>query len=123
METDLLEAMMATTNGTLKDADIRFSDGAACCVVMASGGYPGSYQTGFEMTVPADLPGQVYIAGAKCGDGKLYTAGGRVLGAVATADNLTDAVLKAYGLVADIHFENAYFRHDIGKRALEAGKE
>ncbi|MBR4868098.1 MAG: phosphoribosylamine--glycine ligase, partial [Clostridia bacterium] len=123
METDLLEAMMATTNGTLKDTDIRFSNGSACCVVMASNGYPGKYETGFEMTIPTDLDGEVYVAGAKIIDGKLCTGGGRVLGAVATADNLADAVLKAYGLVPKIHFDNAYYRHDIGKRALDAGKE
>ncbi len=123
METDLLEAMMATTNGTLKDTDIRFSNGSACCVVMASNGYPGKYETGFEMTIPADLGGEVYVAGAKIIDGKLCTGGGRVLGAVAKADVLSDAVTKAYGLVDQIHFENAYYRHDIGQRALNAGKE
>jgi len=123
METDLLDAMMATTNGTLKDTDIRFSNGSACCVVMASNGYPGKYETGFEMTIPADLDGEVYVAGAKIIDGKLCTGGGRVLGAVAKADTLADAVLNAYGLVAKIHFDNAYYRHDIGKRALDAGKE
>ncbi len=123
METDLLEAMMATTNGTLKDTDIRFSNGSACCVVMASNGYPGKYETGFEMTIPTDLDGEVYVAGAKIIDGKLCTGGGRVLGAVAKADTLADAVLNAYGLVSKIHFDNAYYRHDIGKRALDAGKE
>ncbi len=123
METDLLEAMLATTNGTLKDTDIRFSNGSACCVVMASNGYPGKYETGFEMTIPADLDGEVYVAGAKIIDGKLCTGGGRVLGAVAKADTLADAVLNAYGLVSKIHFDNAYYRRDIGKRALDAGKE
>ncbi|MBR3844556.1 MAG: phosphoribosylamine--glycine ligase, partial [Clostridia bacterium] len=123
METDLLEAMMATTNGTLKDTEIRFSKGAACCVVMASKGYPGKYDTGLPMTIPADLDGQVYVAGAKLNDGVLCTAGGRVLGAVATASNLETAIENAYGLVEKIHFDNAYYRHDIGARALAAGKE
>ncbi len=123
METDLLEAMMATTNGTLKDTEIRFSKGAACCVVMASNGYPGKYETGFAMTIPADIQNNVYVAGAKLTDGVLCTAGGRVLGAVATAENLENAIKNAYGLVEKIDFENAYYRHDIGARALAAGKE
>ena len=123
METDLLEAMMATTNGTLKDTEIRFSCGSACCVVMASNGYPGKYETGFPMTIPAEISNQVYVAGAKLNDGVLCTAGGRVLGAVATAETLENAIENAYGLVDKIHFENAYYRHDIGARALAAGKE
>ncbi len=123
METDLLEAMMATTNGTLKDTEIRFSKGSACCVVMASKGYPGKYETGLPLTIPADIENQVYVAGAKLNDGVLCTAGGRVLGAVATAETLESAIENAYGLVEKIHFDNAYFRHDIGARALAAGKE
>ena len=123
METDLLEAMMATTNGTLKDTQIRFSKGAACCVVMASNGYPGKYETGFAMTIPAEIQNNVYVAGAKLIDGVLCTAGGRVLGAVATAETLQQAIQNAYGLVEKINFENAYYRHDIGQRALAAGKE
>ncbi len=123
MESDLLEAMMATTNGTLKDTDIHFSSGSACCVVMASNGYPGKYETGFEMTIPSNLEGEVYVAGAKIIDGKLCTSGGRVLGAVAKADVLSDAVAKAYDMVEQIHFKNSYYRHDIGQRALKAGKE
>ena len=90
---------------------------------MASNGYPQKYETGFELTIPADIDGEVYVAGAKIEDGKLLTAGGRVLGAVAVDDTLKGAVDKAYNLVPEIKFENAYFRHDIGQRALAAKEE
>ena len=120
MESDLLTVMMATTNGGLTADMVKFSKGAACCVVMASNGYPSSYQTGYPITIPADLDGQVFVAGAKLADGTLVTGGGRVLGVVATADTLQAAVDKAYTLVPQVKFENAYYRHDIGKRALAA---
>ena len=120
MESDLLTAMMATTNGNLTADMVKFSDGAACCVVMASNGYPSSYKTGYPITIPADLDGQVFVAGAKLDQGTLVTGGGRVLGVVATADTLAAAVDKAYTLVPQVKFENAYYRHDIGKRALAA---
>ena len=120
MESDLLTAMMATTNGNLTADMVKFSDGAACCVVMASNGYPSSYKTGYPITIPADLDGQVFVAGAKLDGDTLVTGGGRVLGVVATADTLQAAVDKAYTLVPQVKFENAYYRHDIGKRALAA---
>ncbi len=118
LESDLLEIMEATTNGTLTEDMVRFSDGAACCVVMASNGYPGKYETGFEITLPDE--GLVYVAGAKLSDGRLLTAGGRVLGAVHAADTLENAIAGAYALTKKIHFANAYCRGDIGKRALAA---
>ena len=120
MESDLLTAMMATTNGNLTADMVKFSDGAACCVVVASSGYPSSYKTGYPITIPADLDGQVFVAGAKLDGDTLVTGGGRVLGVVATADTLKAAVDKAYTLVPQVKFENAYYRHDIGKRALAA---
>ena len=123
LESDLFEIMEATTNGTLTEEMVKFSDKSACCVVMASNGYPQKYETGFELTIPADIDGEVYVAGAKFEDGKLLTAGGRVLGAVAVDDTLKGAVDKAYNLVPEIKFENAYFRHDIGQRALAAKEE
>ncbi len=123
LESDLFEIMEATTNGTLTEEMVKFSDKSACCVVMASNGYPQKYETGFELTIPADIDGEVYVAGAKIEDGKLLTAGGRVLGAVAVDDTLKGAVDKAYNLVPEIKFENAYFRHDIGQRALAAKEE
>ena len=120
MESDLLTAMMATTNGNLTADMVKFSNGAACCVVVASSGYPSSYKTGYPITIPADLDGQVFVAGAKLDGDTLVTGGGRVLGVVATADTLKAAVDKAYTLVPQVKFENAYYRHDIGKRALAA---
>ena len=123
LESDLFEIMEATTNGTLTEKMVKFSDKSACCVVMASNGYPQKYETGFELTIPTEIDGEVYVAGAKIEDGKLLTAGGRVLGAVAVDDTLKGAVNKAYNLVPEIKFENAYFRHDIGQRALAAKEE
>ena len=120
LESDLLTVMQATTNGTLADTEVKFSDGHACCVIMASKGYPQSYDKGFEMTIPENIADNVYVAGAAIKDGKLVTAGGRVLGATAVADSLANAVKDAYALVDRISFDNAYYRHDIGARALAA---
>jgi phosphoribosylamine--glycine ligase len=120
LETDLLTAMQACRNGTLAETDIRFSSGHACCVVMASNGYPESYEKGFEITQDGAIDGEIFVAGAKSQDGKLLTNGGRVLGVVATADSLSGAIEKAYAQVEKVHFDNAYYRHDIGARALRA---
>ena len=120
LKSDLLTVMQATTNGTLKDTAVEFSDGSACCVIMASKGYPEAYDKGFEMTIPADIKDSVFVAGAKLDGDKLLTNGGRVLGATATADSLSEAIAKAYAMVDKIKFDNAYFRKDIGQRALKA---
>ncbi len=120
LESDLLTVMMATTNGTLAQTEVKFRDAHACCVVMASEGYPGKYETGHELTISVD---NVFVAGAKLEDGILKTAGGRVLGVTAVADTLQGAVDAAYENVKKVHFANAFYRHDIGKRALMAGKE
>lgn len=120
LENDLLTIMQAVTNGTLESTEVRFSDKKACCVIMASEGYPVSYEKGFEIAIPGDIAPGVYVAGAALKDGKLVTSGGRVLGVTATADSLADAIDKAYGKVSRISFGNAYYRKDIGKRALEA---
>ncbi len=120
LESDLLTIMQATTNGTLTADMVTFSSGNACCVVMASEGYPQKYETGFPITLPETPAGQIYVAGAKLKDDVLVTGGGRVLGAVARGETLSDAIAGAYRLVSDIHFENAYYRHDIGQRALAA---
>jgi phosphoribosylamine--glycine ligase len=85
---------------------------------MASDGYPGKYSGGFEITKDADIEGEVYIAGAKIVDGKLVNAGGRVLGVVAIGDTLGEAIDAAYKNVAKVHFDNAFYRKDIGKRAM-----
>ena len=114
----LFEIMQHVSAGTLDQADVNFADDAACCVVMASEGYPQKYQTGFEITMPADK--NIYIAGAKLDGDKLLTGGGRVLGVTETAATLADAVAAAYETVKTVNFENAYYRKDIGKRALAA---
>ena len=122
LESDLLEIMMACTNGTLAETEVKFSENSACCVIMASGGYPKSYQSGFPISVDADMDAELYVAGAKEVDGALVTAGGRVLGVTAVAPTLSEAITKAYANVPKIHFEHAHYRHDIGKRAQEALK-
>ena len=122
LKTDLLTVMMAVTEERLQDTKVEFSDDAACCVIMASDGYPEKYAKGFEITIPAQIKDNVYVAGAAIKDGRLVTSGGRVLGATKTAKTLPEAIEGAYGLVDKIHFENAYYRHDIGARALLATK-
>jgi len=122
LESDLFTVMKATTNGTLAETEVKFSDGAACCVVLASNGYPEKYEKGYEITIPDGIDGEVYVAGAKLDGGKLLTNGGRVLGAVATADDLKTAVKKAYAVADKIEFGNKYCRRDIGARALKAIK-
>ncbi len=120
LASDLLTVMQATTNGTLAETEVKFRDAHACCVIMASDGYPQSYDKGFEMTIPAAVAPYVYVAGAKLTDSKLLTDGGRVLGVTAVADSLPDAIKLAYERVEQVHFDNAYYRHDIGERALKA---
>lgn len=118
LESDLLTIMQATANGTLHETEVKFKDGAACCVVMASAGYPQAYEKGYAITVDADFDGEVYVAGANLVDGVLRNSGGRVLGVVQTADTLQSAVDKAYASVKQVHFDNAYYRNDIGAKAL-----
>lgn len=123
LKSDLLTIMKATTDGTLSETKVEFSSDSACCVVMASDGYPQKYDTGFEIKIPEEISDTVYVAGAKMKDGKLLTSGGRVLGVTATAADLKAAIENAYEKVGRISFENAYYRSDIGKRALAAKKE
>ena len=120
LESDLLTVMQATVSGTLTPDLVRFRAGHACCVIMASEGYPAHYEKGYPITLPEEVLPSVYFAGAARKDGVTVTAGGRVLGVTAVADTLADAVTAAYEKVGQIHFENAYFRHDIGARALKA---
>ncbi len=120
LKSDLLTVMQAVTNGTLADTPVEFSDKYAACVVMASKGYPVSYEKGFEMTIPAEFLPNVYVAGAKLKDGRLLTNGGRVLGVTAVADSLAAALKESYAMVEKIHFDNAFYRRDIGQRALQA---
>lgn len=118
LETDLLEIMMHTANGTLSDIDIKFSDKSACCVIMASGGYPQKYEKGFEITIPENVDAKIFIAGAKQTDGKLYTSGGRVLAVTTTENTLKEAIEHSYREVEKITFKNAHYRKDIGAKCI-----
>lgn len=121
LESDLYTIMKAVSDGKLAETSVKFSEGACCCVVVASSGYPEKYETGFEISVPEKLADfeEIYIAGAKQSEGKLLTAGGRVLGAVAKAQDLKTAITRAYALAENIKFSNSYYRKDIGQRALK----
>ncbi len=121
LQSDLLTVMQAVTEGRLRDCPVTFRKGAACCVVLASAGYPGAYKKGYEITISEDVRENVYVAGAALKDGKLVTSGGRVLGVTATADTLKEAVSAAYAMADRIAFENRFCRWDIGRRALNAG--
>ena len=120
LESDLLTVMKATTEGTLAETEVKFSGKNACCVVMASRGYPVSYEKGYEITLPDSVKDSVYVAGAKLENGKLLTSGGRVLGAVSVADTLEEAIAGAYEKAEQISFGNAFYRRDIGARAMKA---
>ena len=120
LESDLLTIMQATTNGTLAQTEVKFSDKSACCVIKASSGYPLSYEKGFELTMTEEARAHTYVAGAKIENGKLLTSGGRVTGTTAVADTLEEAIREAYRLAEGVHFDNAYFRRDIGARAMKA---
>ena len=122
LESDLYTVMRATTDGTLADTEVKFSDKSAACVIMASAGYPEAYESGFEIDIAESVKDSVYVAGAKLADGRLLTAGGRVLGVTAVSDTLESAIDSAYDKVASVKFGNAYYRHDIGARALLAKK-
>ena len=122
LESDLLTVMQATTNGTLTDTEVKFSDKHACCVVTASAGYPLSYEKGFEITMTEEAELHTYVAGAKLENGKLLTSGGRVTGTTAVADSLEEAIKEAYRIADGVQFEKAYRRSDIGQRGLAAYK-
>ena len=120
LESDLLTIMQAVTEERLSEVEVKFSSKSAACVIMASDGYPASYEKGFEITIPEAISDKVYVAGAKEENGKLLTSGGRVLGVTAVAEDLKGAIDEAYAMVETVHFANAYYRHDIGQRALNA---
>ena len=122
LRSDLLTIMMATTNGTLEQCDVTFSDGACACVIMASAGYPEKYEKGYEITIAPEVLPYVYVAGAKLDGEILRTNGGRVLGVTAEAATLNEALTLAYSRVGQVHFDNQFYRHDIGERALKAGR-
>ena len=120
LKSDLLTIMQAVTEQRLAEVEVEFSDESACCVVVASGGYPASYEKGKTITI-GQLEGKtdIFIAGAKLENGVLKTSGGRVLGVTSVADTLEEAIEVAYKNVQKVDFEKAYYRKDIGKRALE----
>ena len=121
LEGSLLEIMLAVSEGRLADTEVKFSEKSACCVILASQGYPQKYEKGFPISLPETGEDEyLYVAGAVEKDGRLLTSGGRVLGAAAVAETLPDAVGKAYKLAGQVRFENAFCRRDIGQRALEA---
>ena len=122
LEDDLLTIMQATTNGTLDSVSVKFAQKSACCVIMASKGYPQKYEKGFEIKIDDSVASDVFVAGATKKEGKLLTNGGRVLGVTATAQSLEDAIKNAYEKVQKVSFDNAFYRKDIGKRAMEAKK-
>lgn len=119
LESDLLTVMKAVTDETLADCEVKFSDKSACCVIMASEGYPVKYEKGYEITIPEEVEDNVYVAGAKLENGKLLTNGGRVLGVTKIADTLEQAIALSYNAVEKVCFGNAYYRHDIGQKALK----
>ena len=125
LKTDLLTVMQAVENETLANLELEWHDGAAACVILASGGYPGSYEKGKVMTLPESTPENVTIihAGSKLAGDNLVTNGGRVLGITATAPTLKQALADAYASAMTVDFEGKYMRHDIGQRALRAMEE
>jgi phosphoribosylamine--glycine ligase len=115
--------MKATTFGTLDKTEVKFSDKSACCVIMASSGYPEKYKKGYEITIDDSVRKNVYVAGAKLEDGVLKTNGGRVLGVTAVDSTLKKAIKKAYEKVEKVRFDNSYYRTDIGAKALEKSEK
>ncbi len=122
LESDLLTIMQSCTNGTLADTEVKFADKHACCVILASSGYPQAYKKGFEITMTEEAKAATFVAGGKLQDGRLVTSGGRVTGTTAIADSLAAAIQEAYRLSDGVKFEGAYRRSDIGQRALQALK-
>ena len=122
LESDLLTIMQSCTNGTLAETEVRFAHKHACCVILASQGYPQSYQKGFPITMTEEAARHTYVAGAKLENGQLLTSGGRVSGTTAIAGSLEEAIREAYRISDGVRFENAYRRSDIGQRALQALK-
>ena len=120
LKTDLLEIMEAVAEERLADMNVEFDDGAACCVIIASGGYPSAYKNGYEITVGKIAPEtNLYHAGTKLSNGVTVTSGGRVIGVTATGSDLNEAIKNAYKDVAKVSFTDSFYRKDIGAKALE----
>ena len=121
LKSDLLTVMQAVSAEKLEETKVEFSNGSACCVVIASKGYPVSYQSGYEIELPETKTGEyIFVAGAKRDGDKLLSSGGRVLGVTATGETLPQAIDAAYALAKRVKFENGFMRGDIGQRALKA---
>ena len=120
LESDLYTVMRATTDGTLSECEVKFASKSACCVIMASRGYPEKYESGAEIKIADEVFDSVYVAGAKLDGEKLVTAGGRVLGVTAVSDTLGEAIKAAYKKVESVSFSTAYYRSDIGSKAMKA---
>ena len=120
LESDLLTVMRAVTDERLADTEVRFSDKHACCVILASKGYPEHYEKGFPLEIPESVQDKVYVAGAAVRDGRLVTNGGRVVGCTAIAETLSEAVRNAYKIADQVRFENKFCRRDIGAKAMAA---
>ena len=118
LESDLFQIMLDVSNGNLAKSDVKFKNEYACCLIMASGGYPSKYETGYEISLEPDIKSEIYFAGAKLDNGTLKTSGGRVLGVTATGKTLQDAINASYADARKIHFKDAHFRTDIGRKAL-----
>ena len=118
LKSDLLDIMIATTNGNLDKVKVEFENKSAACIIMASEGYPLEYKKGFAINIPKDIIERVYFAGVKKENEKLLTNGGRVLGITNIADTLDKAIKLSYEDAKQISFEGAYYRKDIGKKAL-----
>ncbi len=123
LESDLFEIMRAVTEERLESIEVKFKNEYAACVVMASNGYPQKYQSGFELKIDESIADSVFVAGAKLDGETLKTSGGRVLGVTATGATLDKAIDSAYKKVKKVFFENAFYRKDIGARALKAKEE
>lgn len=120
LQSSLLSVMLAVREGTLAQTSVEFLDQSACCVILASKGYPLQYQTGFSLTLPDEKDVSCFVAGAKRTEAGLVTAGGRVVGVTALAETLDEAIAKAYEGAKQVQFENAYYRTDIGAAAQRA---
>lgn len=118
LKSDLLDIMIATTNGNLDKVKVEFENKSAACIIMASEGYPLEYKKGFDINIPKDIIERVYFAGVKKENEKLLTNGGRVLGITNIADTLDKAIKLSYEDAKQISFEGAYYRKDIGEKAL-----
>lgn len=123
LESDLVEALEASIESRVSEGDFKWSDGAAACVVIASGGYPGTYETGKAirgLERAAEVEGvKIFHAGTTKSDGVYSASGGRVLGVTARAPDLTTALARAYDAAEKIHFDGIYYRKDIGAKAVK----